>query len=410
MTPARKNAILLAGGMVCLSGMIQLAVALGTVTIVAVTGIKSILGLGPAVFLIAGALAVGPAGRISDRVGRMPVIRAGFVLGIAGPAMTALGCWAVSSELVFLGLGLCGASQAIVLLSRAAAAEMFPPERRARGMSFVLFAAVSGAIFGPLVFGPLFANRALTPAALAWPWLGSSLFALAGLLVSLGIRNDPKEISEAFQAGPHTGTRSVEPAAPLREILRRPGVPTALTGAVASFAVMVGVMNLAGYVAVGHHHRHGDIFTVISLHIVGMYGLVLVVGDVAERIGRGRAMAIGLAVMAASNASLVWLTGIGGMSLSLFGLGLGWNLAFVAASTELVSRAAPSERGSLVGFSDLLSNGAGAVLALGGGIVYTAAGSVSLAVFAAALAAVPALWIVLVPLALGGRLVRRFSV
>src|SRR6478736_1158599 len=68
--------------------MIQLAVALGTVTIVAVTGVKGILGLGPAVFLIAGALAVGPAGRISDRVGRMPVIRTGFVLGMVGPSLT----------------------------------------------------------------------------------------------------------------------------------------------------------------------------------------------------------------------------------------------------------------------------------------------------------------------------------
>jgi len=406
MTPARKNAIFLAGGLVCLSGMIQLAVALGTVTLVAVTGIKSILGLGPAVFLVAGALAVGPAGRISDRVGRMPVIRAGFALGIAGPALTALGCWAVSGELVFLGLGLCGASQAIVLLSRAAAAEMFPPERRARGMSFVLFAAVSGAIFGPLIFGPLFANRALTPNELAWPWLGSSLFALAGLLVSLGIRADPKELSKAYA----TAAQQSEPPAPLREILRRPGVPTALGAAVASFAVMVGVMNLAGYVAVGHHHRHGDIFTVISLHIVGMYGLVLVVGDLVERIGRTRAMVGGLAVMAVSNAALVWLTGIGGMSLALFGLGLGWNFAFVAASTELVSRAAPSERGRLIGFSDLLSSFAGAALALGGGVIYTVAGSVSLAWFAAALAAVPALWIALVPLALGGRLVRRFSV
>ena len=197
MTPARRNAILLAAGLVCLSGMLQLAVALGTVTIVAVTGVKSILGLGPAVFLLAGAAAVGPAGRLSDRLGRMPVIRFGFVLGIVGPALTALGCWAVSGELVFLGLACCGASQSIVLLSRAAAAEMFAPERRARGMSFVLFAAVSGAIFGPLVFGPVFANRALTPNELAWPWLASSLFALAGLLVSLGIRHDPKELSKA---------------------------------------------------------------------------------------------------------------------------------------------------------------------------------------------------------------------
>jgi MFS family permease len=406
VTPARRNAILLAGGLVCLSGMIQLAVALGTVTIVAVTGVKSILGLGPAVFLIAGALAVGPAGHISDRVGRMPVIRGGFVLGIVGPALTALGCWAVSGELVFLGLACCGASQAIVLLSRAAAAEMFAPERRARGMSFVLFAAVSGAIFGPLIFGPLFANRPLTPSELAWPWLGSSLFALAGLIVSFGIRQDPKELSQAYA----TPAQQLEPAAPLADILRRPGVPTALGAAVASFAVMVGVMNLAGYVAVGHHHAHGDIFTIISVHIVGMYGLVLVVGDLVDRIGRARAMAIGLAVMAASNAALVWLTGIGGMSLSLFGLGLGWNVAFVAASTQLVSLAAPAERGRLIGFSDLLSSGFGALLALGGGVIYTAAGSVSLAVFAAGLAALPALWIALLPFTAGGRLVRRFSV
>ncbi len=406
LSPARKNAVLLAAGLVCLSGMVQLAVALGTVTLVAVTGYESILGLGPAVFLIAGALAVGPAGRISDRVGRMPVIRGGFVLGIAGPAMTALGCWSTSGELVFLGLGLCGAAQAVVLLSRAAAAEMFSPERRARGMSFVLFGAVSGAIFGPLVFGPLFAGRALTPQELAWPWLGSSLFALGGLLVSFGVRPDPKDLSAAFR----TRVENDEPAAPLAEILRRPGVTTALAGAVASFAVMVGVMNLAGYVAVGHHHNHGSVFTVISAHIVGMYGLILFVGDIVERIGRQRAIAIGLAVMAASNAGLIWLSGIPGMSVSLFGLGLGWSLSYVAATTELVSLARPAERGRLVGLSDLLSSSTGAALALGGGLIYSAGGSVPLAIFAAALAALPACWIVLVPSSLGGRLVRLFSV
>src|SRR5205823_12243955 len=135
------------------------------------------------------------------------------------------------------------------------------------------------------------------------------------------------------------------------------------------------------------------------------YGLAHIVGDVVERIGRTLAMVNGLADMTVSNAALVWLTGIGGMSLSLFGLGLGWNLAFVAASTQLVSLAAPAERGRLIGFSDLLSSGVGASLALGGGVVYTAAGSVSLAVFAAALAALPGLLIALLPLPACRRLV-----
>jgi MFS family permease len=406
MSPAARNAVLLSAGLVCLSGMIQLAVALGTVTIVAVTGVHAILGLGPAVFLLAGALAVGPAGRVSDRVGRMPVIRFGFGLGIAGPAVTAVGCWFHSGPLVFLGLGLCGASQSIVLLSRAAAAEMFPPDFRARGMSFVLFGAVSGAIWGPLVFGPIFADRALTPHQLAGPWLGTSLFALGGLVVSLFVRPDPKELSKRFQ----TGAAPDVPAAPLAEIVRRPGVAIAMTAAVASFAVMVGVMNLAGYVIVGHGHSHGDVFTVISAHIVGMYGLVLVAGDLIERIGRGRSMTLGLALMAVSNAGLVWMTGIVGMSVSLFGLGLGWNFAYVAATTELVSRAAASERGRLIGFTDLLSSSIGAALALGGGAIYAAAGYVPLAIAAALLAAIPAFAVVVLPSGVGGRLVRRFSV
>lgn len=397
--------MLLSAGLVFLSGMIQLAVALGTVTLVVVTGIEGILGLGPAVFLIAGALAVGPAGRISDRVGRMPVIRAGFGFGIAGPAITALGCWTTSGTLVFLGLGCCGASQAIVLLSRAAAAEMFPPERRARGMSFVLFGAVSGAIFGPLIFGPIFAGRALTPHELALPWLGTSLFALGGLAISLAVHPDPKELSAAYRSE----GGAAAPAAPLREILRRPGVLTAMLAAIASFAVMVAVMNLAGYVAVGHGHSHGDIFTVISAHIVGMFGLVLIVGDLVERIGHGRAMVIGLLLMAVSNAGLVWLTGIAGMSVSLFGLGLGWSLSYVAATTELVSRVGPSERGRLVGLTDLTSGFTGAGLALGGGVLYSAAGSIPLAASTAILAALPALWIVLLPSGLGGLRVRRLS-
>ncbi len=406
MSVVHRNALLLAGGLVFQSGMIQLAVALGTVTIVAVTGIEGILGLGPAVFLVAGALAVGPAGRLSDRFGRMPVIRTGYVLGIAGPLVTAAGCAFDTGALVFAGLGLCGAGQSVVLLSRAAAAEMFPPARRARGMSIVLFGVVSGAIWGPLVFGPMFSGHHMTADDLVVPWLVASVFTLVGLVVSFGIRIDPQKLSRDYDSG-HAADA---PAAPVAELLRRPGVATAMVGAVTSFAVMVGVMNLAGYVAVGHGHEQGDVFTVISAHIVGMYGLVLIVGDLVDRIGRRRSIVIGLGVMAASNLALVWLDGILGMSVSLFGLGLGWNLSYVGATTDLVDLAAPAERGRLVGLSDLLSSFSGAALALLGGVVYSAGGATPLAVAAAVLAAVPALGILLLPSAPGGRLVRPFSV
>jgi MFS family permease len=386
VSDVRRNALLLALGLVFQSGMIQLAVALGTVTIVAVTGVDSILGLGPAVFLIAGALAVGPAGRLSDRVGRMPVIRTGYVLGVAGPLVTAAACHWRSGVLVFLGLGLCGAAQSIVILSRAAAAEMFPPERRARGMSIVLFAVVSGAIWGPLVFGPMFSGRRFDAADLTVPWLAATLFTTAGFLVSLGVRRDPRDLSHAYVA-------AAEPK-PLGQILRRPGVSTAMVAAVASFAVMAGVMNLAGYVAVGHHHSHGSIFTIISIHIVGMYGLVLFVGDAIERIGRRRSMVVGLGLVTLANAGMAWFASIAGMSLCMFVLGLGWCLSYIAATTELVDLAGPAERGRLVGLSDLLSSFTAAGLALAGGVVYTGAGgSVPLAGVATGLSLLACTWV-----------------
>ena len=87
---------------------------------------------------------------------------------------------------------------------------------------------------------------------------GSSraLIMAVGLGIALSVRPDPKEIGEALGYGAE-GETATSTAAPLREILRRPGVITALVAAVASFAVMVSVMNLSGYIVVGHGHSHG---------------------------------------------------------------------------------------------------------------------------------------------------------
>ena len=385
----RRNAFLLAGCLVVNSAAFQLAAALSSVTLVAVTGVKGILGLGPAIFLTSGALAVGPAGRLSDRTGRMPVIRGAFILGMVGCASIAGGCHWSSATLTCFGLATLGASGAVILLSRAAAAEMFPPERRARGMSFVLFGAVSGAVWGPLVFGPVFANRSTDAHALAAPWLIGVPFLAAGFVIASFVRPDPQRIAARYGADDAT----VETAAPLREILGRPGVLSAVVAVVASFAVMASVMNLAGYVAFGRGHHQDDVFTMISIHILGMYGLVLVVGDLIDRFGRRRALVGGLGLMTVSNASLVWLGGVGGMSLALLGLGLGWCFSYVAATTELVQLSSAVERGRLVGFSDLCASLTAAALALLGGLVYTGGGVVALAISAAALAAVPALWL-----------------
>ena len=82
-------------------------------------------------------------------------------------------------------------------------------------------------------------------------------------------------------------------------------------------------------------------------------------------------------------------------SLSLFLLGLGWNLSYVAATAELVTHATPVERGRLVGFTDLAAGLLGASLALLGGVAYTEWGVAAVAVGTTLAVVLPALAILL---------------
>ena len=378
-----------------LSGVIQLAVAVATITLVLVTGIESILGFGPAIFLTAGALAALPAGRLMDRLGRVPVIAGGFVVGMLGCVLTAIGCIVDSAPLVIVGFFGVGAMNGGVLLARTAAADMYPEEKKGRAISYVLFGALFGAALGPLVFRPLFAGKDLELDTLVIPWFAAAAMCVVGLCIALLIRPDPRTIAlELSRAGLAKGSAAPAPAAPLGQILRRPGVPAAVIAALASFAVMAGVMNLTGYIVVGHQHEQADVFTVISLHIVGMFALVIVVGELIDRVGRHSALIGGLAIMAISTVMLAWVVSIPAMSLSLFLLGLGWNVSYVAATAELVTHAKPVERGRLVGFTDLVAGLLAAAFALLGGFAYTEWGVAAIAIGATVAVVIPALTII----------------
>src|SRR5207247_3243511 len=135
------------------------------------------------------------------------------------------------------------------------------------------------------------------------------------------VRPDPKRIAELI------GSRDDVPtgvAAPLGELVRRPGVRPAMLAALASFGVMVSVMNLSGYVVVEHHHHSQDsVFPIIGAHIFGMYALVLVIGALIDRIGRIQALQIGLVVMAISTIGLLWVSCVLATDVLLLGLGRG---------------------------------------------------------------------------------------
>ena len=97
--------------------------------------------------------------------------------------------------------------------------------------------------------------------------------------------------------------------------------------------------------------------------------------------------------MGLSVSGLLWVEGAHATAGALFGLGLGWNVSFVAATAELSERTEPSERAGLLGFNDLLSGATGAGLTLLGGVALTAGGVAALATGAVVLVTIPALWI-----------------
>ena len=387
----RRNTALLSGALAANSGMLQMQAAVASLTLVLVLDVRGLLGLGPAIVLASGAFAALPAGRAMDRHGRVPILALGFAAGIVGCALSAIGSSTGSAPVVLIGFVTIGCASGMVLLARAAAGDMYRPERRARGISLVLFGAVFGAILGPLVFSPLIHGKDLDGGSLALLWMAGGVFMLVGLALVLSVRPDPKRIAEILMpdAGPAPQT-----AVPLREIVRRPGVLPALIAAQASFAVMVSVMMLTGAIVVGHHDHSAEvIFPIIAAHVLGMYALVLVVGDLIDRIGRPPALVGGLVLMAASTTSLAFVDTVPATAACLFALGLGWNFSFVAATAELADRSHPSERGRLLGFNDMLSGMTGATLVLLGGLTLSEFGVAALAVGATVLVLVPAGWI-----------------
>ena len=388
--PVRRNSVLLAGAMAMQSAALQLSAAMSSITFALVTGITSLLGVGPALTMIAAALSAQPAGRLMDRRGRIPVLAAGFLTGAVGTTLLAVGAYWRSPIVAIPGFVLLGVAGAIGSLTRAAAGDMYPPAQRARGIAFVMFGSVFGAILGPTVFAPIFRGRDVSGEALLLPWLAGGAMLLVASVIVLYVRPDPKLIAEEIERSLGITRGPASPAAPLSEILRRPGAMPAILASVVSFAVMASVMNLTGYVIVQHHHHSQHlVFPVIGAHVLGMYLLMPVVGMIIDKVGRRETLAAGLFLLGVSAAGLTWLDQVIPIGILLFGLGLGWNVSFVAATTQLADLSTAAERGKLLGFNDFVAGLAASALVILGGLALDSYGVAALSISAALVAFVP---------------------
>ncbi len=135
-------------------------------------------------------------------------------------------------------------------------------------------------------------------------------------------------------------------------------------------------------------------FPIIGAHVIGMYALVIVIGDLIDRIGRtpvaGR--------RAARDGRLRDQPAVGRerrrpppspcSASASAGTSPSWRRPPSSPTCTL-----PSERGRLLGFNDLLSGATGAGLALLGGLALSALGVAALAIGGTVLVVGPALWI-----------------
>ncbi len=395
----QRNTIVLSAAMGLNWAVLVLLASLTTPAIGVLFGLPELAGVGFGLFLVLYALGGLVFGRLMDVAGRRTGLQTAFVVGTLGAVTIFVGLdqrsiVVATAGLLVIGLGTGGAN-----LARAAGADMYPPQRRPRGIALVLVGAAFGAIGAPIVFAPLLAGaRAGEPGAMALPFLVAAGILATGALMMLAIRVDPREIAQMLAAsgagGSSPGSSKLAPR-PIAELIREPLVPLALLAAVVAQSVMTAIMALAGLVLVHHGHDAGTVLVTVSIHFLGMFGLVLVVGRFVEHIGRFTSVLVGLVVLAAGALLLMPGAELANFVPGMFAVGVGWNVAYVASTTILADVARANERGRLLGMSDFIAIAVAAVLSVLAGLVLDVFGLAVLAGVGAALALIPALLFVL---------------
>jgi MFS transporter, DHA1 family, tetracycline resistance protein len=168
-------------------------------------------------------------GRLSDRVGRRPVLLWSIAASVVGMAL--LG-FARTLPLLFLARIWSGIATANIAVAQAYIADVTTPETRARGMGIIGIGFGLGFIFGPALGGQLgqyeVMGQAGTLAAFFAAGLSTINFGLAYFTLP--------ESLPAERRGQATTRRRVLDVRAIREVARRPGMAVAL---VISFLVIL---------------------------------------------------------------------------------------------------------------------------------------------------------------------------
>ena len=154
---------------------------------------------------------------------------------------------------------------------------------------------------------------------------------------------------------------------PLIEIMRQPRFIVAAACGVASFGLMNLMMTAAPLAMVMCNHTVGEAALAIQWHVIGMYAPSFFTGTLIAWFGVRAMIASGFLLLVAS--ASVGLLGIGlwNFWIALALLGLGWNLAFIGATTLVTESYGPRERNKVQAFNDFLVFGSTAIGSLSSG-------------------------------------------
>ncbi|VAW23541.1 Uncharacterized MFS-type transporter [hydrothermal vent metagenome] len=304
------------------------------------------------------ALSAFPATYLIHRLGR----RNGFIVG----AMLAFIAGLAAGFAVFINnfilfsaaLALVGSSAAFGQQYRFAIADSVPEAIKGRAISFVLLGGVLAGFVGPKL--AFVARNWVGGAQFSGSFLAISMLAVIAIVILTFTRLAPT-VSPSVQRklGRSTG-----------QLLRDPLIFVPIITAMASYALMTFVMVAAPLSMVTvYGHSVEAATTTIQWHVVAMYGPSFITGFLISRFGAHLMAALGLFLILI--ASLVALNGVSVAHFiaALMLLGLGWNFAFIGATTLLTNAYSLDDAIRAQGINEQFVFGSMALASVGSGVL-----------------------------------------
>jgi len=356
------------------------AAAIATGTVAAIVGAELggrtwLAGFPSAAFQIGGALTALLVAWFVTRLGRRRGLTAAGILGFGGMAVAMLAVIEGAFSMLLVALVLAGTGSAAVRFARFTAAEIVPHSRRGRAVAIVVTGGAVGSVLGPALVAPMGAWSA----AQGWGELSGPFIAATTLMLAAAVafyvllRPEPRTLAARYEM-PDGDDGSLVPPRPWRTLIRDPAVVTAFIVLVLSQGVMVMLMGISSLHMHVHDHSLSLISLAISGHTLGMYAFSLASGVAADRFGRTPVILAGGWILALSCLLAPLSPAFVPLFISLFLLGYGWNLAYVAGSAMLSDHLSTREKSATQGVTDLAMGLTSATASLTGGAVFALSG------------------------------------